>query len=84
MKKINISISEDLLECIDSHCEKNNVSRSAFISQASTEKLQTIKFYALNDELCEAIRRIGNSNDEDAIRKIDILTKAISIIKPEK
>lgn len=84
MKKINISISDELLECIDSHCKKNNVSRSAFISQASTEKLQSIKFYSLSDELCEAIRRVGTSNDKEAIRQIEILTNAISIIKPEK
>ena len=84
MKKINIFISDELLECIDSHCEKNNVSRSAFISQASTEKLQNIKFYALSDELAEAIKRIGSSGDEEAFKKVDILMKAISIIKPER
>lgn len=39
--RINITIREDVLSAIDEHCEESGITRSAFLAEAATDRMDS-------------------------------------------
>ena len=55
--RINISLNEDLLKQIDVQAKKMNVSRSAYISNACSQKMQSDNFMNYLPGLVKAMNK---------------------------
>lgn len=65
MKKINISISEDLLLRADRFSENNNLSRSGLISLSLNQYLGSQEAFALIRGINLALNKIAENGDID-------------------
>jgi metal-responsive CopG/Arc/MetJ family transcriptional regulator len=71
--KIQISIDEKLVKRIDDYASKNYMSRSGFISLATSQYLNQNDVLSLFQELTIAVRKIGNTGtiDEDTKKLLE-------------
>lgn len=86
MAKINITLSDDILEQIDYFANKTGMSRSGFISLSSRIYMDSMRFTDLLDELTSAVKRLGTGEDDEQIlSEINKLITCLNMIqnKPE-
>ncbi|WP_405308743.1 hypothetical protein [Methanobrevibacter sp.] len=83
MKKINISINEDLLERIDKFSENNYLSRSGLISLACSQFLLTQETEALFRNMNIALQKIAENGivDDKTQKELDDCLRLCSLLQ---
>lgn len=72
MAKVQISIDNDLLARIDKYADSNYMSRSGFISLATSQYLQSADTVKAIKELTACMRRIADNGNIDAQSKKEL------------
>lgn len=72
MAKVQISIDNDLLARIDKYADSNYMSRSGFISLATSQYLQNADTVKAIKELTACMRRIADNGNIDAQSKKEL------------
>lgn len=72
MAKVQISIDNDLLARIDKYANSNYMSRSGFISLATSQYLQSADTVKAIKELTACMRRIADNGNIDAQSKKEL------------
>ena len=72
MSKVNISISEGLLERVDEYCRENSLSRSGLISLSLNQYLTSQEVIVLLRNLNSTMQKIaeGNMLEEEIVLKL--------------
>jgi len=73
MKKVNISINDELLRRIDDYAERNFSNRSAVLSMAANQFLLQQAVPQALGEMAIAFKRIADNNeiDDESKKKLD-------------
>ena len=85
MKKINISINDDLLNRIDKFSENNYLSRSGLIGLACNQYLLEQEAQSLFRSMNLVLSKIADMGciDEDTQKKLDDIMRVCSLLKGE-
>lgn len=84
MSKVNITLSDDILEQVDFYSNKVGMTRSGFISLASRSYIDSLKFSNLLEELTAAVKRLGTGEDDEQIlSEMNKLITCINLIQPK-
>lgn len=83
MKKINISINDELLERIDKFTENNYLSRSGLISLACNQYLITMEAQAMFRSMNVAFQKIADTGviDEETRRELDEVMRVCNALQ---
>lgn len=82
MAKVNISINDDLLKRVDDVAEKNYLSRSGLISQATQQYITSLELSETLKDLSLTLRTISNQgfmskDDEKKLERVETLCQLL-------
>lgn len=82
MKKVQISIDDELLERLDKYAENNYMSRSGFIALACNNYLSSVEALSLIRSLDMAMRKIADTGviDFEAQKQLEEFERFSSMI----
>lgn len=80
--KLNITMSEELLSQVEDFAKKTSQTKSGFICQAVRKYIDSIRYFAMLEEMQNAFERLGqkHSNDEEIMSEISKLVSTLSIM----
>ena len=82
MKKIQISIDEELLTRIDNYSRKNYMSRSGFISLACNNHLNSVEAVSLISNMNAAMKRVAETGtcDPETLKQLEDFDSYVKMI----
>lgn len=80
--KVQISLNDDLLARIDKCAKENYLNRSAFLSIASTQYLNSLEMVSALRELSVCMRKIADTGivDDETTSKLSDLERVVSML----
>lgn len=81
--KINVSLSDELLEKADAYRKENYLTRSALISVALNQYINAQSFKTQFPDFIDALRKVSKNGEVDAetekaLKDMDVIVKAIN------
>lgn len=86
MKKVQISIAEDLLKRIDTYAKSNYMSRSGFISMATTQQLNNFEIMRVINEIVFLLRKISENGkiSKEQSKQLEDIELVMKMLSPTK